>query len=270
LKRHPEYEVVNVSKYDGMESGVPSFALLNSADKSTWKENIDIDLEYQIKNTIRIWPHKSKGEGHFVAVLQRKGDMLSTSASGLKVPTQKGIDVQNAKVSANNLSSNKNKLKSKDKKRDFKSKGKNNTQNDSFIKIWEEFADDTLSDEGKSKINGKLFLFGDNLYLAPENMPDTNGFKVARAGLHLGTVKKDRFEPSHALALFLKKEDVKRYVSFDYNSDEIKNFTAGLSINIKSEKGWTLILTDGYSIGFAKSDGNKLKNHYPKGLRVNY
>lgn len=47
--------------------------------------------------------------------------------------------------------------------------------------------------------------FGEQLYLAPAETPSLRGLKVLRPGLHLGTVKKNRFEPSHALALFLKK-----------------------------------------------------------------
>ena len=41
-------------------------------------------------------------------------------------------------------------------------------------------------------------------------MPDLKGLKVLRPGLHMGTVKKNRFEPSHALALSLLPEEAKR------------------------------------------------------------
>ena len=33
------------------------------------------------------------------------------------------------------------------------------------------------------------------------------------------------------------------------------------------EKGWILMCTDGFSLGWAKLTGTVLKNHYPKGLR---
>lgn len=52
--------------------------------------------------------------------------------------------------------------------------------------------------------DGKAVTFGDTLYWAPPNMPDIRKLKVLRPGLELGTVKKDRFEPAHALALWLK------------------------------------------------------------------
>ena len=36
-------------------------------------------------------------------------------------------------------------------------------------------------------------------------MPDIQRLKVLRPGLELGTAKKDRFEPAHALALWLRE-----------------------------------------------------------------
>jgi len=33
-------------------------------------------------------------------------------------------------------------------------------------------------------------------------------------------------------------------------------------------KGWCLVCTDGYSVGWAKVTDNTVKNHYPKGLRI--
>ena len=39
------------------------------------------------------------------------------------------------------------------------------------------------------------------------------GLKVQRAGLHIGEFKKQRFEPSHSLALALKLNDAKNLVS---------------------------------------------------------
>ena len=47
-------------------------------------------------------------------------------------------------------------------------------------------------------------FFGDQLYLLPEVLPDIGKLKIARNGLHLGTFKKNRFEPSFALGLALK------------------------------------------------------------------
>ena len=92
---------------------------------------------------------------------------------------------------------------------------------------------------------------------------------VLRAGLHLGTVNRGRFEPSHALAMALRREEVRRVTEFAGDSPEAYAWIRGESVNAldTAEKGWTLVLIDGCSAGWAKASGGMLKNHYPKGIR---
>lgn len=113
---------------------------------------------------------------------------------------------------------------------------------------------------------GKALLFGSSLYWVPEEMPDIHRIKVVRPGLELGQVKKNRFEPAHALALWLKKcENIQNLPA---GSEGIRKYLAGEVIP-GQVRGWCLITVDGYSIGWGKGDGNSIKNHYPKGLRRN-
>ena len=107
-------------------------------------------------------------------------------------------------------------------------------------------------------------LFADTLYWAPEGMPDISRLKVLRPGLELGTVKKGRFEPAHALALWLK--GCANMESFAPDSKEIADFLHG-SVVPSAKRGWCLVCAGAYSIGWGKGDGSVLKNHYPKGLR---
>ncbi len=65
------------------------------------------------------------------------------------------------------------------------------------VALWQEFAQKHL----KVNLRGILQTFGDQLYLLPELLPDLGKLKIARNGLHLGTFKKKRFEPSFALDL---------------------------------------------------------------------
>ena len=125
---------------------------------------------------------------------------------------------------------------------------------------WEDFAKalDIRLPEGRG------LRFGETLYWAPADMPDVTKLRVLRAGLELGTVKKDRFEPAHALALWLK--DCRCQVSFPAESDEIKAYLHGEVLPCR-EKGWCLVKAGAYSLGWGKGDGSQLKNHYPKGLR---
>ena len=127
-------------------------------------------------------------------------------------------------------------------------------------KQWQEFAkelDIRLPD-------GKAVSFGQNLYWAPEDMPDIRRLKVMRPGLELGTVKKDRFEPAHALALWLR--ECRNAQDYAADSTEMKEYIHG-NVVPSRVKGWCLVTAGGYSIGWGKGDGNVLKNHYPKGLR---
>ena len=111
---------------------------------------------------------------------------------------------------------------------------------------------------------GKAVSFGQNLFWAPAQMPDIRKIKVMRPGLELGCVKKDRFEPAHALALWLKNcANTERYGA---DSEEMKAYLHG-DVVASEKKGWCLVCADGYSIGWGKGDGRVLKNHYPKGLR---
>ena len=125
-------------------------------------------------------------------------------------------------------------------------------------KEWEEFAKalDIRLPEGKA------VLFGQSLYWVPDGMPSLRGLKVERPGLELGVLKKGRFEPSHALALWLKA--CKSVASL--TEAEAYRYMAGEVIPSQL-RGWTLMQLDGYSLGWGKGDGTWLKNHYPKGLR---
>lgn len=127
-------------------------------------------------------------------------------------------------------------------------------------KAWESFAkelDITLPE-------GKAVSFGQSLYWAPMELPELNRLKVLRPGLELGTERKGRFEPAHALALWLKTCALTE--SFPPESPEMKVYLHG-DVVPSGKKGWCLVQAGGYAIGWGKGDGSVLKNHYPKGLR---
>lgn len=114
---------------------------------------------------------------------------------------------------------------------------------------------------------GRFALFGEQLYVIPEDMLSFQHLKVVRPGWHLGTLKKNRFEPSHAFALSLKQEQVNHSLNFKVDSDEMMAYLRGESLKAEGRKGWYLVNIDGYSIGWGKLAGGFLKNHFPKGLR---
>lgn len=119
-------------------------------------------------------------------------------------------------------------------------------------------------------LEGNFVLRGENLYLMPENAPDTGKIKLLRYGLHLGVMKKNRFEPSHALSHYLKIKDVKGYEDFDSKSEEIASYLKGDTINTGKSRGWIIVSVNGVPLGWGKESGGIIKNHYPKGLRRVY
>ena len=54
-------------------------------------------------------------------------------------------------------------------------------------------------------------LVGSRLYAIPEGLPDVSRLRVLHPGWWLGTPKKDRFEPAHALAMGLCVKDVQSH-----------------------------------------------------------
>ena len=164
----------------------------------------------------RLWPHKLLGEGHFAAVLRRRGEKEREEAApapAAKLPLE-----------------------------------------------WTAFAKEL----GISLPPGIPMAFGQSLYWAPAGMPDLRGLKVERPGLELGMAKKGRFEPAHALALWL--QSCRQVQDCGADSPELKAYLHGDVIPSR-HRGWCLVTVDGFSIGWGKGDGTVLKNHYPKGLR---
>ena len=119
-------------------------------------------------------------------------------------------------------------------------------------------------EQGISLPAGKAVRFGDTLFWAPEELPDLGRLRVLRPGLELGTLKKDRLEPAHALALWLRPREGDCKLSPD--SPALSGYLWGQTIP-GTERGYRLVCAGDYSLGWAKGDGQMLKNHYPKGLR---
>lgn len=138
--------------------------------------------------------------------------------------------------------------------------------NDKEVKDYREFEKKFLNISMESRFD----IRGENLYLLPEEHPDTKKLKVLRYGLHLGMLKKNRFEPSHALSHYLKMEDVKNVENFSVQDDKILDYLRGNTIETGKSRGWVLVCVEGIGLGWGKESNGILKNHYPKGLRINY
>jgi NOL1/NOP2/fmu family ribosome biogenesis protein/precorrin-6B methylase 2 len=132
------------------------------------------------------------------------------------------------------------------------------------LKDFQQFSNETLVNPSFEN----FFLFNQQLYSLPNLCPSIQGLRVLRAGLHLGELKKNRFEPNHALALSLKRADVKNSFNLSSKDDQWIHYLKGETIETGADRGWTLVTIDGFSLGWGKEAKGILKNFYPKGLRI--
>lgn len=210
---------------------------LFSPGRPDWLEEGAPGIEY----TGRLWPHLLQGEGHFVARLRKSG---------------KGMEEADEKPA----------LRKEGEGRGGKVRSGTRAEAE-LCKLTETFFEEELGigEVWRERHPGRLLRFGEQIYLTPCEMPPLAGIRVLRPGLQLLTEKKNRFEPSHALALSLAPEDIrkKREVSLA----EAVIWLRGESLACEEEKGWTALFYEGFCLGFGKAAGGQMKNHYPKGLR---
>ena len=241
IKKHPEYFIksIEIKKSEGAadEDGWPS------SGRSQWCGTDVGCTNNDIEKTYRLWPHRLHGEGHYAAVLV-KGHVESVYVENGESIIVKHPDNKREKVKKN----------SKDQK----------TGLSQAIKLFEEFAAKFVDEIPV----GEYQLFGNNLYLVPNGSPKIDTIKFERAGLQLGELKKDRFEPAHALAISLKPNNCKKIHNILDEKDMIK-YLCGESVQCDTGlSGWCVVTFSGYTAGLGKANNGIIKNHYPKGLRI--
>lgn len=194
-----------------------------------------------LEKTNRVWPHEVRGEGHFIAAFIKSQDSPDYSSSFPKQPI-----------------------------------GSQAILNKQQMEVFQSFCQDALSQKGNTILQEGVFvLFGDELYrLPPETLP-IDRIKVVRSGIHVGSFRKNRFEPAHALALSLlclrglSADDFK--AAAEISIEDAERYICGETLCIPAPKGWRAVILcehgGRYPLGWCKSDGRVLKNHYPKGLR---
>jgi NOL1/NOP2/sun family putative RNA methylase len=135
--------------------------------------------------------------------------------------------------------------------------------NEKQLKDYNTFLEEIMNKD----IRGNFELYGEVLCLLPDEVPDVKGLRVVRSGWHLGYIKKNRFEPSQALAMGLQKQDVKKVIDFSIDDSNVIRYLKGETLQIEGQKGWNLICVEGYPLGWGKIQNNMLKNKYLPGWR---
>ncbi len=123
----------------------------------------------------------------------------------------------------------------------------------------------------KRHFGEKISVVNDHVFMIPDHVPDISKLGVMRCGVYLGDIKGNRFEPSHGAFMASTSDQCANYVSLEYGSEDLKKYLHGEEIELKSQediKGYTAVTVDGITIGFGKSSNGRLKNKYPKGLRL--
>lgn len=189
----------------------------------------------ELANCVRLFPHHFNGEGHFIAKLRK--------------PAATGESAQKAKP-----------VRHKKQRR-----GSSTTASltNEQRQLWEAFSKAMF----QKLPTGQLRTFQETLYSVPNMAPDFGKIKLVRAGLQLGTFKKNRFEPSYALALAVRPENVKQKLTI--SPADWRQYVHGDTFRVAPElkKGWYLLVCEGQSVGFAKVVNGTAKNFFPKGLR---
>ena len=108
-----------------------------------------------------------------------------------------------------------------------------------------------------------------NLFYGLPHMEEFRRLHIVRAGILLGEFSDTRFTPAHHFSHVLSPQHVQRVLALELKDDRVLRYLKGEELAVENiEDGWTLVTVDHLSLGWGKVSKGRLKNHYPKGLRL--
>lgn len=274
MEQRPEMELQEIPHREGFSNG------LGDMDKC-----------------VRLWPHKMGGEGHFLALLRKRGGQILESvnfASDTGVRILEKDTLWDADF-AERISDSEATDGTRDKK------GRKSGKKDKFGKAERSGKKGREGKSGRNIVGSNRAAKGDiiqrqaleeflkeitwnwkteNLeirngqaYYVSGLLPETAGIAFLRNGLYLGEVKKDRFEPSQSLAMALAEKEYLSTINLSWEDERVKHYLRGETIEIGSkecqqQKGWQLVCVNGYPLGWGKLVNGLLKNKYHAGWRM--
>lgn len=210
LENHQEMELIRLPLFEGASGGIG------------------------LDGCIRLFPHKIKGEGHFISLLRKNGGGAERTAAGSRERSRTEPQGKKAPALPTELTD--------------------------FLALMNREFDDS-----------RIMIKNDSVYYLPENFVPAKELRYLRTGLLLGELKNKRFEPGQALAMTLHAEEFRQTISWKKEDDRVIRYLKGETISLTPEegpvKGWCLVCVDGYPLGFAKGTGMALKNKYYPGWR---
>ena len=268
LQRHPEFELAEALGNVDYSFGSPGEA------------NRTGGLPLDVSKVRRIWPCQG-GEGHFMARLVKAGTPRTLPAPGeytseelLWLEAAADTGKKSAKAKGGKASKGpdargarrENARACRDAVQGGRSRSRDTGAGEATpaqsLAAWQEFARQYFP----ALAQRTAVVHGGGVLL-PVAFPRTN-LHVLRAGVFVGSVQKGRFVPEHHLftafgslcanqeALTLADPRCTEYLS----GREVEAHTAA--------DGWCCVTVDGWPLGGGKVSGGRVKNHYPKALRL--
>lgn len=205
---------------------------------------------------MRVWPHKSQGDGHFCVHL-RKNQQATPNDICQSQPFQKESDMRRK----NSFTYNKSK--------------------ECFLEFSAEIMTPEAYKAYSSRVDNGFILHKDKVHLLGTDEAIFDGLRVIKMGDFPGEIKetgKGRvFIPSQSLALSLQKADISKthFLSLARNDERLIRYLRGETIMLTEEEtdilaanAHIVIAAGKYPLGFAKTQGATLKNLYPKAWRL--
>lgn len=232
LARHPEFTVLPAPT----NAGAPGEAARCGAHP------------FAAEHTRRIYPCHG-GEGHFMALLQKRGDGAPPEAEQARPRAARGQ--RGAK-------------RGRDMRACRPVQGGNGVSRAEARAEGETF----LCEYFPGAAQLPLECRGTELFVLPrEGCGPAEGLRVVQAGVCAGSAARGRFVPAHHLFMAYGAQcaNAERLTLADPRTAA---WLRGEAIPAETAApGWAAVLADGFPLGFGKQSGGVVKNHYPKGLR---
>ncbi len=282
LKDHSEFSVVPIGDSEWFSKGEAQW--LGKRDGFRIEEGDELGpYVQQTAGTGRLWPHRVKGEGHFMAVLQREGELedtseimrMETAEHSINTSTKKEYRSQAKGQGSRHGARHKDNKAAGGKRTGGSSEhGRREAEADCLTPFYE-FIHKQLNVDISA---GYPVVYGNNIYVSPLPGSRLKGLKTVRAGWYMGQVKNGRFVPGHPLATALHPNEARRSVNLSSQDGEAVRYLKGETLEVPADriqsepssdlKGYVLVLIDGYAAGWGKwQQPGILKNEYPAGWR---
>jgi len=259
LEEYPEMEVLETADisapgFEGFAHARPELA----------------DAPGQIRGALRLYPHRIKGEGHFVALLHKKAEGEEGFAPVGGANGEEGVvPVNEANFNAGGMP-DKTTVCSEAPVSVQRFPNRYDEKTRKNFKAISGEAFDFLEKIGFEIPAESLTVREDRLFMLPDGLPGMAGLRIMRSGLLLGEMKKGRFEPSQALACALHSDEYENILDLPSDGTEVIRYLKCESIEIPEDTpdGYVLICTDGFPLGWGKAAGGRFRNKYLPGWRM--